>query len=91
MQSNNNMYLSVEQQEEAKDRSKGRVEKGVDITFKVEISSSDDEVPGILNVRACVLHYSYLSYLHQMVRHVVVHIIKHLFPCWLQNFLCSCQ
>jgi len=59
------------------------VEKGVDITFKVEISLSDDEVPGILNVHAYVLRYSYLSYLHKLVRHVVVHIIEHLFPFWL--------
>jgi len=36
-----------------------------------------------INVHAYVLHYSYLSYLHKLVRHVVVHIIKHLFPFWL--------
>lgn len=80
MQSNKNIYLSVEQ---GKDQSKGHVEKGVDITFKVEISSSDDEVPGISNVHAYVLHYSYLLYLHKLGWHVVVHIIEHLLPFWL--------
>jgi hypothetical protein len=80
------------------------VEKGVDITFKVEISADDEddddnEVSGILNVHAkvyfysyaYVLHYSYLLYLHKLVWHVIVHIIKHLLPFWFQNFLCSCQ